>query len=109
MQVCQSTHIKDAIQWMGHEQGPHDLGIKPLNGKDQGIIEQGHYPGQHPTIRPTDWLLTDFAGNKIVVPDHQFKGAFTEITPNNPPVYEGLTRVSGERYTLDDLPPEAPV
>jgi len=53
--------VVDAVQWLGPEKGPHDLGIITFSSSGRGWIktlEGGH------EVTPGDWIITGIKGER---------------------------------------------
>ena len=72
----------DATQWLGWDQGPHDLGVtRELSAPGMSdpclgwidTLESGH------VVTPGDWIITGAIGEKYPIKDAIFRTTYEEV------------------------------
>ena len=81
---CKKPVVVEAVQWMGFDKGPRDLGIISLAAEGKGGIEtpEGGY-----VVTPGDWIITGVKGEQYPCKPDIFEQAYE-------PVENGEARVS---------------
>ena len=70
--------VVEATQWLGFDEGPHDLGVVPaMPGKNLGWIDT---LGGGCRVNPGSWIITDVHGDKYICSPSLFESTYEEVS-----------------------------